>query len=369
MRSESGKKKLGSELARLRGEIDEIDTEILALLFERQNRAKSIGEKKYELGMAVLDTAREAEVIRRLTAFEGPLLSRESIRHIFTEVISAGRAIQGQRNVAYLGPEGSFSHQAAAALFGISAPLTPARSVHEIFDMVGCDRCSEGVVPVENSLEGEVGPVHDLLCGHDLLIERELVLRVRQHLLGKAERLEDIEVIYSHPMALFQCAAWIERNLPDAQQVGVPSTSEAARLASVSPRCAAVGSSYASRLYNLSIMARDIEDSPHNFTRFFSIGKRSSPPTGKDKTSVVISVKHEPGALTKALEPFASRGVNMTRIVSRPFKGRRWEYLFFLDLEGHMQEEPLRMCLDQVSRSCQWMKSMGSYPKGDEPWE
>lgn len=369
MRSETPKKNPRSELDRLRGEIDEIDMEILALLFQRQKRAKSIGEKKSELGMAVIDIEREDEVIKRLTALEGPLLGRESIRHIFTEVISAGRAIQGRCDVAFLGPEGSFSHQAATALFGLSAEFTPARSIHEIFDMVGCDRCSDGVVPVENSLEGEVGPVHDLLCAHDLLIEREIVLRVRQHLLGKTERLEDIEVIYSHPMALFQCSAWIERNLPHARRVDVPSTSEAARLASSDPRCAAVGSSHAARLYDLVIMARNIEDSPHNLTRFLSVGKRSAPPTGNDKTSLVLSVRHEPGALAKALEPFSSAGVNMTRIVSRPFRGRRWEYLFFLDLEGHIQEEPLSKCLNEVSRSCQWMKSLGSYPKGDEPWE
>jgi len=369
VKSDADEQRAVQELEALRKDIDKIDVQILSLLLHRQETALSIGERKKALGLDIVDPFREVSILQSLSAQENALLKKSAIRSIFLEIMSASREVQKAPVIAYLGPEATFSHQAAQAMFGHSASFMPAESMKEVFELVERDQCTEGVVPMENSLEGPVGAAHDLLYTHNLKIRAEFILRIRHHLLSKAKRLEDVVRIYSHPMAFFQCGAWLRKHLPNAMTIDLPSTAAAAVKAAENPTSAAIGSTLASSTYGLSALASDIEDSPDNLTRFISVGKTPVGPTGADKTSFILSVRHEPGALACALEPLSSRKINMTRIASRPLKGRSWKYLFFLDVEGSLQDGKVAQALTDMQSLCSWIKELGSYPKGGDPWE
>jgi chorismate mutase/prephenate dehydratase len=269
--------------------------------------------------------------------------------------------------VAYLGPEATFSHQAAVSLFGDTASFHSAESIEDIFEWVATDRCQRGVVPIENSYEGAVNITLDLFYQHDLLINAEIFLRIRHHLLGKGDRIDDIKGLYSHPMPIAQCRSWIKAHLSGVPVITTGSTSLAVKKAVQEPDTAAIGSRFAGQTYGLKILASNIEDHPNNMTRFLIIGKDRSAPTGKDKTSLLFLLQHKPGTLYQALGALAERRINMTRIESRPMKVKNWEYMFFVDIEGHEQNADVAEAIGAMENQCVLLKRLGSYPKGTYP--
>lgn len=359
-----------NDLDRYRVEIDSIDSQIISLLSKRQEIATLVGQIKKERGLEIFDPAREEEIMRRMAAISGVLLSKKAIRHIYSEIISASRAVQGSLTVAYFGPEATFTHQAAISLFGLSASMRASETIEEVFGLVEKGVCRQGVVPVENSYEGSVNRTLDMLYKYELKICAEILLRIRHHLLSKADDIKDITTLYSHPMPMAQCRAWMRANLPKTVTIKeVESTSLAAKLASEDPFAAAVGSALAARTYGLKTLRENIEDHPDNVTRFLSIGKATCEPTGKDKSSILFFLNHKPGALYNALGILAKNNINMTRIESRPMKIRNWEYLFLVDIEGHEKDENVHAAILEMQRTCPFVKKLGSYPAAGEPWE
>jgi chorismate mutase/prephenate dehydratase len=277
------------------------------------------------------------------------------------------RSVGGPPAVAYLGPEGTYTHQAAFRLHGREASLLPGEGLDEVFDLVESGRCVRGVVPVENSIEGSVRQTLDLLHRSHLIIQAEVFLRVRHQLLSKAPGLGEIRRLYSHPMALAQCRSWIKQNLPGVSLSETGSTALAAKAASSDPTSGAIGGEPCGRLYGLEPLASDIGDHPDNVTRFLGLGKTAAPPGPRNKTSILFLLKHEPGSLFRMLEPIAKRSINMTRIESLPLRARHWEYLFYLDMEGHETEPDVAETLKEMADRSLRLKRLGSYPMGVEP--
>ncbi len=369
MRQTATGPKTGLLLEKLRSRVDQIDRQILDLLAARQALAKEIGEEKARSGLEVVDLAREQAVVEGLAQRAKYPLTSQAIRAIYREIISAARSVQQPITVAYLGPEGSFCHQAALAFFGKLSDLRPHGTIEDVFSMLEKGNSNMGMVPVENSYQGPVGTTLDLLYEYDLKIQGEIFLRIRHYLLSNHEKISDINCVYSHPMALAQCRTWLRENLPGIKIIETPSTSEAARLARQIRGAAAIGSKIASEIYSLKILVSDIEDRADNVTRFLVIGKQASSSAQKSKTSVLFSLPHRPGALARAISPLAEAGINMTRIESRPLKEKRWEYLFFVDIEGHRKEARVDEALKQMEGACAYFKDLGSYPSGGEPWD
>jgi chorismate mutase / prephenate dehydratase len=355
-------------LEKLRDQIDGIDGRILSLLCERQEIASEIGKEKRNSGLEVFDSAREQEVLRRLISKNRGSLSPGAIRSIFNEIISAARAVQQTKPIAYLGPEGSFCHEAALSFFGRSPQFQGVESVEGLFSLVEKGVCEQGVVPVENSYEGSVNNTLDLFYRYALRITAEIFGRIRHHLLGKEKQGENITCLYSHPMALAQCRFWLKAHLPDIKVRETQSTSAAARLVADEPGACAIGSRLAGSTYGLKVIEESIEDHPGNVTRFVVMGKTGAAPTSNDKTSILFSVPHKAGALLKALEPLSRRGINMTRIESRPSRLKNWEYLFYVDVEGHEMDEKVSGALKEMEAHCAFLKRLGSYPAGGAPW-
>lgn len=268
--------------------------------------------------------------------------------------------------VAYLGPEGTFSHMAATSLYSGPSTFSPLDSIEDVFDQVQKNIYTVGVVPVENSYEGSVNLTLDLFYRYDLKIMAETYVRIRHCLLSTEENIGDIKKIYSHPMALAQCRLWLKQNMHDVPIAEVSSTALAARVATHELGSAAIGNRELKDLYSLRILEEDIEDHPDNMTRFTAVGKRRTNPTGKDKTSILFVLSDNPGSLYEALGTLAERGINMTRIESRPMKTRNWEYLFFTDIEGHEQDKPINEALKEMEKHCVLLKRLGSYAKGKE---
>ncbi len=357
-------------IADLRREIDRIDGEIISLLEERQASARAIGEQKRRLGAPVVDRAREAEIIRGLAARGGRYLTNRHIQHIFKEIISAARSVQRETVVAYLGPEGTFSHLAALSHFGGSTRLRSAKSLDEVFELVhqGEGECC-GMVPAENSSEGSIQRTLDLLYEYDIKIVGECFLDVSHSFLTREKDLGRVRKVFSHEMALAQCRSWLKEHLPGVTVEKVASTGIAAQMASHAPGAAAVGNAGAAGAYGLDILEEHIEDHPGNRTRFFVVGKEKIGPTGTDKTSILFSLKHSPGALYEALEPLARHSINLTRIESRPAGKRPWEYVFFIDIVGHREDEAVALALEDMEESCFFVKWLGSYPAGRDQWD
>ena len=350
-----------------REEIDGIDNEIISLLARRQEVAAVIGRTKKNLGVQVFDPAREQQVLKKVTSKKQGKLTKEAVRHIFNEIISAARSVQEPLRVAFLGPEGTFTQQAALSLFGHSTPICAAETIEEVFSLVEKGVCQQGVIPIENSYEGSVNNTLDLLYKYDLKISAETFVRIRHHLLSRAESIEDIRRIYSHPMPIGQCRSWIRTHLKGIPVKEVESTSLAASLAAHESDAAAVGSRLSALTYSLNLLEEDIEDHPDNVTRFLAIGKTDSPPTGRDKTSILFFLKHKPGALCRALVSLSQNDINVSRIESRPMKTRNWEYLFFADLEGHEEDSNVHAAVKAMEECCVFMKRLGSYPAGGDP--
>jgi len=357
------------DLGGYREEIDSIDGQIISLLSRRQEVAMAVGQIKKERGLEIFDPAREEEIMRRLVSDYQGVLSKEAVKHIYNEIISASRSVQESLNVAYFGPEATFTHQAAIFLFGRSASMRAAETIEDVFGLVEKSVCRQGVVPIENSYEGSVNRTLDLLYTYELKVNAEIFLRIRHHLLSKADDIRKIKRLYSHPMPIAQCRGWLRGNLPKTVVIKeVGSTSLAAKLAADDPDAAAVGSRLAARTYHLEMLEENIEDHPDNVTRFLSIGKAEPEPTGKDKSSILFFLNHKPGALYNALGILAKNDINMTRIESRPMKIRNWEYLFFVDIEGHEKDSNVHEAILEMERTCPFIKQLGSYPASGEPW-
>ena len=355
------------DLNKLRKEIDDIDRKLLEILNKRGRVALKISELKRENAYSIYDPVREKQIEKKLAGLNKGPLSHDSVLSVYREIISACRELQEPLKIAYLGPAGSFSHQASFREFGGSNELIPLGAFDEVFHEVETGRADFAVVPIENSVEGSVGAVLDLLSRSNLVITNELFEKIHHFLLSKSKSLKDVKVVASHPQALAQCKVWLSKNLPRAELSEVASTAEAARLASRKKGYAAVAGEYAGRIYKLNVLKKNIEDSAQNTTRFFVIGKSSPEPSGNDRTSIVFTLKDKPGALQKSFfEPFARESVNLTKIESRPSKERPWEYLFFVDFEGHAEDQGIKKILSKVRRSSLYLKILGSYPAGTQ---
>jgi len=349
----------------LREKIRQKDREIVRLLNERGGLSLEIGRIKGDMGMAPYDPAQEARLFGSLAELNGGPLSDEALRNIYREVVSSSRELQSPMTVACLGPEASFSHLAALAHFGRTPRILFQKTIGQVFDELEKDRVSFGVIPFENSLEGPVKMTQDRMISTPLKIRAEAFLRV-SHCLMSCGRMTEIRRVYSHPQALSQCREWLARNLPKAEPVASDSTAGAALQVRKDQKGAAIGSLLAAKTYGLSVLAEGIEDRPINITRFVIMGQGGTRRTGRDKTSILFGTRHLPGALHGTLGPFARAGINLLRIESYPIRDRVWEYLFFVDFGGHIEEPKVRNCLRKVEEKTVFLKALGSYPRGDE---
>jgi len=351
-------------LARLRDEVDAIDSRILELLNERTARTNEIGRRKAADGATPFVPGRELEIFARLEReAQGPF-PRSAVRKVFREIISASIAQQRGVSVAYLGPPATYTHQAAIQQFGQMADLRPATTTDAIFEMVETDQAEFGVVPIENSSEGVVSHTLDLLVDSPLTIAAEIHVRIHHDLLSQSGDLRAIRAVHSHPQALAQCRAWLELNLPNAPQQTTHSTAQAAELAARNGELAAIASPVAAELYGLQVVHSGIEDRADNTTRFLVVARRPPRRSARDITSILFSIKRDQvGALYKALEPFHDHGVNLTRIESRPTRIRAWEYVFFCDFEGHAEDARVSAAIAELRPRCDFVKVLGSYPE------
>jgi chorismate mutase/prephenate dehydratase len=353
-------------LAALRDEIDEIDARILALLNDRMRRNSEVGRLKAASGATPFVPARELEIFERLERLNPGPLPTAAIRPVFREIISASIALQRGVSVAYLGPPATYTHQAAIQQFGQMADLRPAATTDAIFADVESGQVEFGVVPIENSNEGVVSHTLDLFVESPLTITAEIHVPVHHDLLSKSGDLRAIRAVYSHPQALAQCRGWLELNLPNVPQQSTHSTAQAADLAARRDEIAAIASPIAAELYGLRVVSVGIEDHADNTTRFLVISKTAPARSSRDITSMLFSIKRDVvGALYKALEPFYQNGVNLTRIESRPTRTRAWEYVFFCDFEGHLEDPTVAAAIAALRPRCDFVKVLGSYPQAE----
>ena len=351
-----------------RSDIDRIDDKILSLLGERAKAVIAIGTLKKAKGENVnFHTAgREAKIFERLFQNNPGPYPNESIRHVFREIISASLCLESPIKVAYLGPKGTFTHLAGVRKLGSSAEYVPMRSIKEVFQEVCRGQANFGVVPVENSTEGVVNHTLDMFFESTATIYGEISQEISHYLLSKAATLEEIKTIYSHPQAAAQCRNWIEENIPALPVIDVFSTGRAAELAADDPTTAAIASELAASLYELNVLGKHIEDRLNNHTRFLVLSNHAPERTRKTKTSLMIYTKDRPGGLCDLLRPFAAHGINLTRIESRPSRQKAWEYVFFVDIEGHVEDAPVKKTLRELEPHTLGMKLLGSFPT-DEP--
>jgi len=350
-------------LDEVRGRIDAIDAELQALIQERARIARQVGKAKGKLASAVeyYRPEREAQVLRGvLERNRGPLSPEEMVR-LFREIMSSCLAQQEPLKVGYLGPEGTFSEQAVLKHFGNGVTRLPLSSIEEVFQEVEAENADFGVVPVENSGEGTIHSTLDLFLGSKLKICGEVELRVHQFLLGRG-RMAEVERVYSHPQSLAQCRGWLREHLPRAERLPVASNAEAARRARSAEDAAAIAGEAAAHVYGLKVLAGPIEDRPDNTTRFVVLGRKLFQPSGRDKTSLLVSVKDHPGALYELLTPLSKRGINMSKIESRPARQGKWQYVFFIDLDGHVEDEQVAAALAELGPFAANVKVLGSYP-------
>jgi chorismate mutase / prephenate dehydratase len=353
-----------NDISSHRQDIDRIDDEILRLLNERSKTVIEIGKlKKQSDHQANLHTPRrEAEIVSRLMGDNKGPFPNEAIRSVYREIMSASLSLEGPQRVAYLGPRATFTHLACIQKFGNSAQYIPVSSIKDVFNEVERARVHFGIVPIENSTEGVVNHTLDMFVDSNLVIYGEVSQEVSHHLLSKTGEIDDIKTIYSHPHAIAQCRNWLESNLPKIAVSDVPSTARAAELCTDDPSAAAIASELAGELYGLKVVRSRIEDNINNFTRFLVLSQRPPERTGKDKTSIMLSVKDKVGALYDLLRPFASYGINMTKIESRPSRRKAWEYIFFVDVEGHVEEDRVKKAIEEIKGRCLFLKILGSYP-------
>ena len=354
-------------LKNLRDELKSKDRTIITLLNQRAEISIEIGKVKDEHGLNVHDPSQESKVHDYLSEINDGPLPDEALRNIFREIISASRAMQAPTTVAYLGPEASFTHLAAQSHFGISVEFLSQSTISDVFDEVEKGRIQCGVVPVENSSEGSINLTLDRLISTPLNIRAEIYLRIIHSLISTCKGIDEIKRVYSHPQALSQCRHWLRKNLPNCSLFEVESTSAATQRVLEDKEGAAIGSNLAASTYGLTIIAEGIEDNPSNTTRFLIIGNDKSEPSGKDKTSILFGTPHAPGALYNSLGPFAREQINLMKIESHPVKDRMWEYLFFVDFAGYLEDDKVKKCLEDLKSRASFIKVLGSYPRGNTP--
>ncbi|MBI4637832.1 MAG: prephenate dehydratase [Candidatus Rokubacteria bacterium] len=345
-----------------RSRINDLDNQILHLLNQRAEAALQIGDLKRRQDAPSYAPEREAEILRRLTTANRGPLPADVLGAVWREILSGCRALERATRVAYLGPQATFTHQAALLRFGEAVDYRPGRSIADVFDDVERGRVDYGVVPVENSTEGAVNITLDRLSESDALICGEIYLDIAQNLLSRAADLGEVKRVRSHPQALAQCRGWLAEHLADVSTEEVTSTAVATELAAADTTVAAIASELAARLYGVPVLRSRIEDHPHNSTRFLVIGRQPTGPSARDKTSILFAMRNEPGALYRILEPFARLGLNLTKIESRPAKQRPWEYVMFVDFEGHQDTAPVGSALDEIGGRTLFLKVLGSYP-------
>ena len=354
---------MSEPLDQLRARIDAIDHELLRLFNERAKIAQAVGEAKHAAGEKTLfRPEREAQVLARRQAENLGPLPNASIAQLFRELMSACMALEAPLKIAYLGPEGTFGEAAALKAFGSSAATIALGTIDEVFRTVEARQADFAIVPVENSTEGAVGRTLDLMLVTPLSAVGEVQLEIHQNLMSHVKSLGDIVRVYSHSQSLAQCNGWLSANLPRAERVPVASNAEAARRAASDREAGAIAGEMAARIYDVPVLARHIEDDPNNRTRFLVIGAQTVPPSGRDQTSLVMSAPNRPGAVHALLAPFAKHGVSMTRFESRPSRMGRWEYYFFVDLEGHEKDPKVAAALAELREIAPFVKLLGSYP-------
>jgi chorismate mutase/prephenate dehydratase len=353
-------------LGEIRKQIDAIDDQVLELLNRRAGCAQKVAEIKQAEGEdgCFYRPEREVEVLRRMVGRNPGPLSNEAVARFFREVMSACLALEKPLAVAFLGPVGTFTQQAAYKHFGHAIQAQPYPAIDEIFRAVEGGACQFGVVPVENSTEGVITHTLDSFLRSPLLIAGEVALRIHHNLMGRQADLAKIRKVYSHQQSLAQCRQWLDRALPHAERFSASSNAEAARLAAQEPDSAAIAGEVAAELYGLDLLERNIEDEPDNTTRFLVVGRQAVGPTGADKTSLLISTRNSPGALYQTLEPLARHGISMSKIESRPSRRGTWDYVFFIDVEGHRQDGALAQALQELEGNVLMLKILGSYPRG-----
>jgi chorismate mutase/prephenate dehydratase len=356
------------ELGALRERIDALDNDMLRLLSERAQLAHRIGEIKHG---NLYRPEREAQVLKRIAETNPGPLPEGAVRTIFREVMSACLALEQPLRIAYFGPAGTFTESAAKKHFGSAPTFTPYLTIDDVFRAVESGQADYGVVPVENSTEGSVGRTLDLMLTSPLMICGEVNLRIHQNLMTRAASLDGVKKLYSHAQSLAQCHEWLNRNLPNLPRVPVASNAEAARMAVQDHEACAIAGEAAARLYELNILATNIEDDPNNTTRFVALSGHDAGPSGngQDKTSFVCSAQNKPGAVHDLLTPLKQHGVSMSRFESRPARGfgnSRWEYVFFVDIDGHRQDAKLAAALDDLRGCVGFLKELGSYPRASQ---
>jgi chorismate mutase / prephenate dehydratase len=357
-------RKGGMNLANLRKKIDGLDKEIIQLLNARANVTLDIAKIKNKSGKSIYAPEREREVLNKISSLSKGPLGSGALEAIYREVMSSSLALEKPLKVAYLGPEASFSNLAALKRFGSQVNFVACGSITDVFMEVERDASDYGVVPVENSIEGAVTHTLDKLVDSDLKICSQIILDIAHNLLANCPK-DKIKRVYSNPQVLGQCRIWLQDNLPGVEQIEVSSTTRAAQITAKEKNSACIASLLAGKIYCLKALARDIEDSPHNITRFFVIGKTEAGPTGHDKTSILFSIKDKVGALHDMLIPFKKYKINLTKIESRPSKKKAWDYYFFMDLEGHNQDAMIQKALQELENKCKFLKILGSYPVGE----
>jgi chorismate mutase / prephenate dehydratase len=352
-------------LKQFRDKIDAIDAQMLTLVNERAALAREIGHLKDD--GVIYRPEREAQVIRRLQADNQGPLSPEAVSHIFRAVMSNCRALEKELSIAFLGPLGTYSEEAALKQFGEGRQAVVCASIDEVFRTVEAGQADYGVVPVENSTEGAVGITLDLLLSSPLQVIGEVTLPVHHCLLSAQQDIRQISHVFSHAQSLSQCHEWLNKHLPNAAREAVTSNARAAQMihelvASEGTFAAAIASKRAADLFDLHILAENIEDDPKNTTRFLVVGNHTVAPSGQDKTSLVMSAQNKPGAVLQLLEPFSRHGVSMTKLESRPSRQNLWNYVFFVDIEGHQQQPAVQAALKDLAERATLLKVLGSYP-------
>ncbi len=352
-------------LSELRDKIDSIDQQILQLMNQRASCAMEVAKTKIAQGEqgTFYRPDRESLVLRRIKDLNQGPLSGDTAAHFFRELMSACLALEKPLDVAYLGPEGTFTQQAAVKHFGSSVKTVSSATINDIFSTVENGNCQFGVVPVENSTEGIISHTLDRFLTSPLKICGEVEIRVHQNLMGLGDSLDGVTEVFSHQQSLAQCRQWLDKHLPAAKRTAVNSNTEAARLASANSRAVAIAGIVAAEIYQLNVIEKNIEDTSDNTTRFIIVGQQISASTGNDKTSLVVSTGNQPGALHRILEPFARFNIGMLHIESRPSRQGLWDYVFFIDIEGHSEDEDVAKALDILQDNVNMLKLLGSYPK------
>jgi chorismate mutase/prephenate dehydratase len=359
---------IGGELASLRSRIDEIDHEILDRLNRRATCVQRVGDLKQGGRKGpIYVAARERDLVTSLVKANPGPFPNAGIPHVFREIISATRSLEERVRVAFLGPDGTFSHQAASRQFGAQVDYVPVTNMRDVFTMTERGDTQFGVVPVENTIEGPITVTFDALVETDVTICSEIKLEISEHLMSRTGQIVDIQKVASHPQPLAQCRGWLEANLHGIETVETTSTAAAAQLAHADEKVASIGSEVTAEVYDLVTIAAGIEDHRGNTTRFLVVGRETPAPSGQDLTSAIFTVRRDQsGALHKLLGPFAKHGVNLTAVQSRPMKGKAWEYNFIVDMEGHQDEPAVRQALDEAAAVAASHKVLGSFPRALE---